>query len=176
MSYYTYTHATPDGKVFYVGKGKGPRAYATSGRPIAWKEMVAQHDGISIKIVARFETEAEALAHEEKLIKHYLDSGLALVNLAMGGKGPRGYCQSEELRAHKRRLMTGYKYKIITCPKCGTTGGETSLKRWHFDKCRGIRKCKARATVNGKRVFLGNYGTKEEAAMVVKRFLDGARS
>ena len=171
MRFYTYTHATPDGRVFYVGKGTGHRAFSSGKRPLAWRQMVSNHDGITIKIVQRFETEDEAFAHEKALIELYRSQGFELINATDGGRGPLGYHQSPEVRAHKSRLMTGYKYTTITCPHCGTQGGETSMKRWHFDKCTGAKRVKARATVNGKRVFLGNYATKEEAAMVVQQYL-----
>jgi hypothetical protein len=74
---------------------------------------------------------------------------------------------------YKKRLkMTGYKYKKITCPHCNTTGGETSMKRWHFDKCHGAKIFKARITIDGKRTFLGNYATKEIAKMVENKYLN----
>jgi len=45
------------------------------------------------------------------------------------------------------------------------------MKRWHFEKCTGAKIYKSRATINGKRVFLGNYATPEEAMMVKRKFL-----
>ena len=170
MKYYTYTHSTPDGDVFYVGKGSGHRAYSTGKRTLAWRQMVEQHGGITIRIVARFEVEADAFAHEIALVDKYSEQGVLLLNLTAGGQGPLGYCQTEELRAYKRSLMTGYKHDKITCPHCGFVGGATSTKRWHFDKCKGLRTFKSRATIHGQRVFLGNYATQEEALRVSEKF------
>ena len=171
MKYYTYIHATPDGKVFYVGKGTGKRFYKMNRRSWLWYEVFKKHEGILMQIVAHFETETEAYAHEMALIEFYKEEGCDLVNLSEGGAGPNGYAQSEKTRSLKRQKMLGYQHKKITCPKCGTSGGETSLKRWHFDKCTGAKIYKSRGTFNGKRVFFGNYATPEEAEMVKQKKL-----
>ena len=63
----------------------------------------------------------------------------------------------------KRIKMTGYVYNIVTCPHCNTTGGETSMKRWHFDNCEGAKLYRSRVTVNGVRIHLGYFATKELA-------------
>lgn len=34
--------------------------------------------------------------------------------------------------AHK-----GKKHEIVKCPHCGKEGGKSTMKRWHFNKCRG---------------------------------------
>lgn len=170
--YYTYSHSTPEGIVFYIGKGTKDRAYSTRDRNWAWREEVAKAKGILIKIEADWETEELAFKHEKELIKYYKDLNIQLVNQTEGGVGPLGYKQSVETRTKKSQSMVGYVYKQITCPHCNTTGGETSMKRWHFDKCSGAKIFKARATVFGKRIFLGNYATKEVASEIAKEFYD----
>ena len=170
--YYTYTHSTPEGIVFYVGKGIKNRAYSTRDRGWAWRETVVKAKGILIKIEANWETEQQAFEQEKILIKYYKDLGNVLVNQTEGGTGPLGFKQSVETRSKKREKMLGYVYKQITCPHCNTTGGETSMKRWHFDKCSGAKIFKARTTVFGKRIFLGNYATKEVASGIAKEFYD----
>ena len=52
--YYTYSHSTPDGVVFYIGKGHDGRAYSFSDRGWQWRERVAKAKGIVIKIVAEW--------------------------------------------------------------------------------------------------------------------------
>lgn len=173
MKYYTYIHSTPDGEIFYVGKGCGHRAFSTGKRSLAWRKMVADNNGITIKIVSYFETEQEAFEDEKKLISFYKKQNANLVNESEGGLGPLGYCQSVELRAKKSKLMRGYKHEMIRCPHCGFVGGATATRRWHFDNCKGLRRFKARTSVNGKRVFLGNYPTKMEAQSAVERFKSG---
>jgi hypothetical protein len=171
MKYYTYIHATPDGEIFYVGKGCGHRAFSTGKRSLAWRQVVADNNGITIKIVSYFDTEQEAFEHEKKLISFYRKENASLVNKSEGGLGPLGYCQTVELRAHKAKLMRNYTHELITCPNCGFTGGAPATRRWHFDNCKGLRLFKARTTVKGKRVFLGNYPTKMEAQSAVEQFM-----
>jgi len=70
----------------------------------------------------------------------------------------------------------GRKYEQITCPKCNTVGGVTSMKRWHFDNCTGAKLFKARTTINGKRIWLGRFSTKEQADMAIKNAHLGAQN
>lgn len=47
-----------------------------------------------------------------------------------------GKAISESTKALLSKKLTGYVYQIVECPHCGTLGGETGMKRWHFEKCR----------------------------------------
>ena len=38
-------------------------------------------------------------------------------------------------KLHKPRSDKGKPRKQVTCPHCGKCGGESGMKRWHFDKC-----------------------------------------
>lgn len=171
--YYTYIHSTPDGAVFYVGKGTKNRVYSMSDRSWLWRNVVKNSDGILMKIVKKFDTEDQAFKHEEELIAHYKQLGCELVNLTVGGKGVSGYMQSEESRKKKSDKMRGYKYETVVCPHCGTAGGKTSIYRWHFDNCKGAKpRYKIRTTVFGNRVYLGKQHTKEKAEEMAKEFYD----
>lgn len=171
MMYYTYIHADPNGDVFYVGKGKDQRAYSMRDRSWVWRERFNQLDGITMKIVKRFETEQEAFVYEQELVEFYRKKGCILVNLTEGGAGPNGYKQSPEVRRIKSQKMRGYVYERVTCPHCNETGGKTSMMRWHFDNCTGpTKRFKARVTVDGERIELGRFVTKEEAKKVVTAF------
>lgn len=161
--YYTYLHMTPSEEIFYVGKGKGHRAFSHHDRSQEWKSFVLQKKGLIVKIIAEWETEEEAFEHENLLITSLNSIGCKLLNKTDGGRGVRGYKQSQELKDHKSRLLKGYKHKIVTCPHCNKTGGETSMKRWHFNNCQGLKIYRARVTVNGKRIHLGRFATQEEA-------------
>ena len=166
LIYYTYIHANQDGVVFYVGKGSGRRVYSMKDRSWEWYEEMQKHDGLLMKIVARFDNEQDAFTHEQELINEYKSKGFKLVNKNDGGAGPNGYVVTEERKKLLSDLLTGYKHKQVTCPHCNTTGGETSMKRWHFDKCKGAKKFKARVSIDGKRISLGRFATQQEVVSV----------
>jgi hypothetical protein len=68
--YYTYAHYNLNGDLFYIGKGKGNRAFSHGDRSREWKDYVYKTDGITIKIVERWNTEEEAYKHEMALIEY----------------------------------------------------------------------------------------------------------
>jgi len=93
--FYVYVHRkATTGEIFYVGKGKGKRAYDLSeyGRaynPYYWR--VAKKYGVSVEIIETGLQEWYALELEIDLIAYYgrCDLGLGpLVNLTDGGDGP----------------------------------------------------------------------------------------
>lgn len=169
--YYTYCHLSPKGEVFYIGKGINDRAYSFNDRSADWKRAIKQHGGLKIQILAYWDTEEEAFNHEKVLIDCFIDMKCNLVNKTKGGLGAYGYKQSEELKKIKSLKMSGYKYKQVTCPHCKTTGGETAMKRWHFDNCTGAKTYRARVTVNGKRIHLGRFDSQDSVKMAINNFL-----
>jgi len=173
MKHYTYTHSTPDGVVFYVGKGVDKRAFSAADRSHLWYKKRDDAGGINIKIVNRFATEEEAFLDEIRLIKHYRDLGLELVNKTDGGLTVSERSFSKEAVAKRAQKLKGYTHKKIQCPHCGESGGETALKRWHFDNCKGVRpRFKIRPTVFKQRLYLGKAFSKEEADAMAKEFVD----
>lgn len=169
--FYTYAHSTPDGKVFYIGKGVKDRAFSKSDRSLKWRAVVEKFRGYAIQILADWKNEEDAYKHEQFLISCFKDMGHELVNQTSGGKGPLDYCKSEEVRKAVSEKVRGFKHKILECPHCGTTGGATSIKKWHFNNCEGKRpKFKARTTVDGKRVYLGKFHTQEEAERMIAEY------
>lgn len=50
--------------------------------------------------------------------------------------GMYGKHHTEERNKKMSEKMTGYKHKQIECPYCHKIGGETGMKKWHFEKCR----------------------------------------
>jgi hypothetical protein len=86
-SFYVYAHYSSEGDIspFYIGKGKGNRAYNTN-RSELWKEKASE--GFVVKILKDNLTEPEAYDLEIKLIKLYgrvLYENGTLVNIAPGG-------------------------------------------------------------------------------------------
>lgn len=98
-SYYVYLHRKKsDGKVFYVGKGRGKRSTSKSNRNKHWKNTVAKH-GYTVELYATGLQEWYALELEIELISKYgrIDNGTGcLVNWTDGGEGASGYIHSSE--------------------------------------------------------------------------------
>ena len=121
--YYTYAHYTPEGRLFYVGKGHGRRAYVFYDRNKYWKHIVNKYGMPIVKIIAKGLSESEAFIHEIKLIKIYKDAGIKLCNLTDGGEGPSGNTpwnkgkssglkHSEEFKAKISNLHKGNKWRL----------------------------------------------------------------
>lgn len=110
MTFYTYAHYTGDGgELFYLGKGRGRRAWHAHNRSSWWQSIVAKH-GLRVQILAQWGTEQEAYAHEALLISCFRALGTRLCNLAAGGLGSfSGARHSAETRAvmRKRALSRG---------------------------------------------------------------------
>ena len=99
--FYTYVHRrADDGKVFYVGKGKGSRANSTRSRNPYWASTARKH-GVRVEIAALWACEAEAFEHEKLLISCFRDLNQPLCNLTDGGVGISGYRHSAETSAPK---------------------------------------------------------------------------
>lgn len=108
--FYIYVHRKADtGEVFYVGKGKGGRAFAKIGRNNFWHNVVKAH-GFTAEIVEYFESESRAFRYERALIAHLRASGVRLCNATDGGEGPSGAKRSVETRQKMSKAMTGLKH------------------------------------------------------------------
>jgi len=108
-SYYVYTHTRNDtNKVFYVGKGKKSRAYATSGRNRYWKNVVTKTSYV-VNIICNDMSETDSLELEMLVISEYRRSGIVLTNLTDGGEGVSGMKDTNETRKKKSLKATGRK-------------------------------------------------------------------
>ena len=103
MCYYTYAYLREDGTPYYIGKGKGRRAYKLSGRRVKPPE-----DKGRILILKQDLTEEEAFRHEIYMIDVFgrkdLGTGI-LRNLTSGGEGSSGF--SDEARRKKSEAQKG---------------------------------------------------------------------
>lgn len=98
--FYVYAHRSIcDGSLFYIGKGKGKRAYYTSNRSDKWRKLSL--DGYEVEIVASGMTNDDALDLERLLVDEAIDSGYKLANQCRGGQGCSGFKHSQE---HRERL------------------------------------------------------------------------
>ena len=100
--FYVYLHMREsDGLVFYVGKGKGYRAWEfnpKSARNPYWQSMKSKH-GVVVEIYKSEMTEPCAFTLEKILISKYKSLGHPLTNLTNGGDGFDGVDESLRLEA-----------------------------------------------------------------------------
>jgi len=86
--YYTYAYLREDGTPYYIGKGKGKRAYEKWNRIVSIPE-----DKKHILILKKGLSEDEAFRHEIYMIAIFgrkdIGTGI-LCNLCAGGRGSRG--------------------------------------------------------------------------------------
>ena len=105
--FYVYVHRRKtDGRIFYVGKGQGNRAYDRQGRNTWWQRVVAKYDFYA-EIVFRTDVEKCAFSIESGLIRYIGRDNLC--NLSDGGEGPSGRKHTEEWRASMSQKMSGRK-------------------------------------------------------------------
>lgn len=95
--YYVYLHRTLRGRVFYVGKGKGRRAWSSSSRSDVWK-TITEDCGLIVDIVIDGLSQSEAYAIECQQIAFYKSLGFELCNKTIGGGGAKGRISSEETK------------------------------------------------------------------------------
>ena len=107
--FYVYIHKRQsDGIVFYVGKGRGKRAYYFHERNDHWKKTLKKH-GCNVEIVERRLSECEAFKLEKILIAKFQSEKLC--NKTNGGEGISGYKFTED---QKKRMSESHKGHVVT--------------------------------------------------------------
>jgi hypothetical protein len=93
MEYYTYAYLRKDGTPYYIGKGKGNRAYVKHWRSKSKGGYFTPPEKDKILILKKNLTEEEAYKHESYMIAVFgrkdLGTGI-LRNMSDGGKGGKG--------------------------------------------------------------------------------------
>ena len=108
--YYVYQHKKADtNEIFYVGKGKGARAFNATKRNSYWKNVVNKH-GFNVEFVVTDIDEEFSFLVEMETIDAYRKRGIVLSNMTDGGEGASGFVHSEE---HKAKLK-GNKFGAAT--------------------------------------------------------------
>lgn len=98
--FYVYVHLTAGGVPFYVGKGKGGRAYAHHKRNKHWRASVRKY-GLVVEILHTNLPEEEALQLEIAEIAWFRQY-YSLTNICDGGGGVTNNRQTNE---HKRGIL-----------------------------------------------------------------------
>ena len=100
--YYVYIYLREDGTPYYVGKGRGKRAFSTKRR------FIKPKDETKIIFHSKNLTEEEAFIIEKELIAQYgrKNNGTGILrNLTDGGEGQSGAIYSDEIRAKRSIIM-----------------------------------------------------------------------
>lgn len=102
QGFYVYLHRrATDGSVFYVGKGKGRRAWRcgkSNYRSDHWINC-ARKNGVIVDILIDGMKEADAFSKEREVITIYRYIDEPIVNVCGGGVGPIGLILSDKTKA-----------------------------------------------------------------------------
>lgn len=105
-SFYTYAYFSESGKIYYIGKGKGRRAWNKNYRSVR-----RPPNKNNIIILKNNLTEEEAFRHEVYMIsvigRRDLGTG-PLMNRTNGGEGVSGFVRTEEYKKEKSVSMKEY--------------------------------------------------------------------
>jgi len=106
--FYTYLHCRPDGSPFYVGKGRGKRAFDLRRRNPHHRNVVAKYGQENIKVfVFPCGSEIESLSDEVLQISQLRRDGCELVNQTDGGDGV-----SNPTDLVREKIGSGQRWKV----------------------------------------------------------------
>lgn len=113
--FYVYEHWRSDTNLpFYVGKGKGKRAFCLEQRNYKHRKISSglKKLGLAVEVKILYEnlTEERAFSLEVGLIAFWRLCGLELANLSNGGDGSAGFLVSEETRSKLSVAGKGRKF------------------------------------------------------------------
>lgn len=139
--YYTYAWLREDGTPYYIGKGRGRRAYLKR----RWKPPTKDR----ILILKRNLTEEEAFRHEVYMIHLYgrKSQGGILHNLCDGGEGSSGAILTPETREKMSQVRRG---KPLAWPESRPRYHSEELKKKMSEAHKGRKEVKTECPLCGK--------------------------
>lgn len=142
--FFVYIHRREtDGKIFYVGKGKGRRHLVKCGRSLHWINTVKKH-GIIIEKYVEDVDEELALFVELELVDKLLSLGVKLCNITCGGDGSLGKA-SDETRVKQSLAKLGKKQSVDHAIKSANAKKGKKQPRCAVEK---VRKIKSKKVIN----------------------------
>jgi hypothetical protein len=164
--YYTYAYLREDGTPYYIGKGKGDRAFRNRGRAVS----TPPRDRILLLKTGL--TEEEAFQHEIYMIALYgrkdLGTGI-LYNFSDGGEGSSN--PSEEIRRKIGKAWKGKARSEETKRKLSEALKGRKLPPRSEDHCRKISEGK-----KGQQPWLGRKHREETKQKISKIRLENGKS
>lgn len=141
-------------KKFYIGKTtlgiQNDKYYFGSGTYLLRAIKLYGKENFSRETLYEFDNEEDAYKKEEELLTTDLLESTECYNIKQGGKGGWKHSLetinkikegrkkqkfSEETKKKMSEAKVGIAQVKVTCPHCGKTGGNSSMRRWHFDNC-----------------------------------------
>jgi hypothetical protein len=156
--FYTYAYLREDRTPYYIGKGKGKRAY----RKYKGETIKPPKDKSRIIYLKQNLTEEEAFKHEIYMIavlgRKDLGTGI-LRNKSNGGEGPSGWVASEETRRKMGEAQKGKTLSEETRKKIGEAlkGNTIWLGKSHSEES----KRKISEALKGNTTWLGRTHSEE---------------
>jgi hypothetical protein len=159
--FYVYEHWRLDrDECFYVGKGKGGRAYSMKNRNRHHQAIVAKlgctRSAFEVRMVATGLSELDAFSIEKERISFWRAANVDLTNLTNGGEGASGLKHSE-----KTKKLWSLQRKGNSISDEGRAKRSASLK--------GRPKSKEHAAAAGKAGGIARTGKKQNSEWVAKR-------
>jgi hypothetical protein len=149
MKYYTYAYLREDRTPYYIGKGKGNRAY---GR--RYKGIKPPKDKSRILILKQNLTEQDAFKHEVYMIAAFgrkdLGTGI-LHNRTDGGDGSSGLVHNEESKRKMSEAAKGRNHLDKTKRKISETKKGRSIPPFSEEHKRKISEAKKNMSEETKR-------------------------
>lgn len=156
--YYVYAHKiSGESEFFYIGKGKGKRAWSTHNRNKIWRD-VAMTGQVTVEILQCNMSEDDALLLEEWLIAKLRSLKIPIANIASGGARGGGWKHKEETLKILREIKSGEnnprygaRHKAETkkiMSEIASGSGNPFYKKTHSDKTKKLISEKQSGSLN----------------------------